>query len=40
MAEVDSQTADQFVWGVRISDFITGRIFAAASLYGSRKCAD
>jgi hypothetical protein len=37
MAEANSQTADPSVHGVRISDLIIGRIFAAASLSGTLR---
>jgi hypothetical protein len=40
MAEANSQTADPSVRGVPISDLITRRIFAAASLFAAPKCAD
>jgi hypothetical protein len=35
MAEADFQTADPSVCGVRISNLISGCIFAAASLYAA-----
>jgi hypothetical protein len=40
MAEVDSETADPFVSGVRITHIITRRIFTFASLYTTFKCSD
>jgi hypothetical protein len=38
MIEADLQTADPSVRGVRISHLITGRIFAAPSLYTAPEC--
>jgi hypothetical protein len=35
MAEADSEIADRSVHGIRIADLITGRIYAAASLYAA-----
>jgi hypothetical protein len=40
MAAADSRTADSSVRGVRVSDLITGRIFAAASVDAAPECAD
>jgi hypothetical protein len=40
MAEAHSQTADPSVCGVRISDLITWRIFAAVSFYATSERAD
>jgi hypothetical protein len=39
MAEANPQIADPSGPDVRISDLITGRIFAAASLYAASECA-
>jgi hypothetical protein len=40
MTEPDFETSDPSISGVRIADFITRRIFAAASLYAATECAD
>jgi hypothetical protein len=40
IVEANSETIDPSLRGFRITDLITGRIFAAASLYAALDCAD